>query len=68
MPPNAEESEGQQIQPNEITYNESRDSFMLVCTETDIVADGTTTTFSKVVLELKADGTWDLVWFEQETK
>jgi hypothetical protein len=64
LPPEAEEVEDK-IQPNEITYSENRGSFMCVLTETDIYVDGVRTRYSKVVLELTADG-WDLVWFEQE--
>ena len=64
LPPEAEDVE-EKIQPNEITYNANRGSFIVVLTETDIYVDGVRTRYSKVVLELTADG-WDLVWFEQE--
>jgi len=64
LPPKAEDT-GDKIQPNEVTYSEDRGSFMVVLTETDIYVEGTRTRFSKMVLELRADG-WDLVWFEQE--
>lgn len=65
LPPDSQDKEDQ-IQPNEVTFNESRKSYMLVCTETDIIIDSTVTRFSKVVFELHGDGTWELVWFEQK--
>ena len=61
LPP--EKDEVQQIQPNEITQVD--DKFVLVLTETDMFLDGVRTRYTKMVLELTADG-WDLLWFEQE--
>jgi len=64
LPPKAAEVEDR-IQPNEITYSASRNEFILVCTETNLIIDGTVTRFSKIVITLGAEG-WDLIWYEQE--
>ena len=63
MPPTMNEQE--QINPNEIT--EADDRFNVVLTETDIInKEGASISFSRLVLTLNMDGTWDLLWAEEK--
>lgn len=51
-----------EITPNQVTF--SGDVVRVVLTDTDIITDGVTSRFKKVVLILGKDG-WDVVWWEQ---